>query len=335
MSITSSASVNPPTTTTLLSALGDYVWFDDDLDGQQDSSEPPVSGVTVQLLQNGVVIATTTTDGTGHYLFDNLIPGTYQVRFIAPDGSTLTTPNTGVDATDSDAGTNGYTGNYTLAPGERNLTVDAGIVRPIDLSLVKDVVAGAVRTGHTVSFTINVTNHGPVVEPGPLVVTDNLPIGLEYVSAAGTGWTCEVSGQVSSGQTITCTRPGPLAVGSTAPTITVSAKVLATTGTLKNTATVKGGRPETNYTNNTDGAEVELTPIDLAIDKSIASGSAGIGDTLVYRIVAWNNGPAVEAGPITVTDTLPTPPPPTNPSIPPVDGSEQHIFLPLLSSPAW
>ena len=45
--------------------------------------------------------------------------------------------------------------------------------------------------------------------------------------------------------------------------------------------------------------------------------------------------PQTHSAAIVVTDTLPTPPPPTNPYIPPVDGSEQHIFLPLLSSPAW
>ena len=47
-------------------------------------------------------------------------------------------------------------------------------------------------------------------------VTDTLPTGVTYVSAAGTGWTCTNSGNVS----VTCTRPA-LVTGATAPTITV------------------------------------------------------------------------------------------------------------------
>ncbi|MEN9892749.1 MAG: hypothetical protein RLY78_3044, partial [Pseudomonadota bacterium] len=110
--------------------LGDKVWLDADADGQQDAGEAGVANVTVQLLNAaGTVLATTTTDAAGNYLFDNLAPGAYTVKFVTPTGYTLTTANVGADATDSDANaTTGLTGTYTLNAGDANLTADAGLV---------------------------------------------------------------------------------------------------------------------------------------------------------------------------------------------------------------
>ncbi len=117
-------------------ALGDYVWVDTNKNGIQD--EPPSdgkNGVLVTLYRNGVAISTTTTANgpggdAGYYLFDNLLPGTYSVTFQLPGGFNFTLPNLGGDdAKDSDANqTTGATGDYTLAAGDRNLTVDAGLV---------------------------------------------------------------------------------------------------------------------------------------------------------------------------------------------------------------
>ncbi len=52
-----------------------------------DSSVYPVSGATVELLQDGVVIATTTTDEYGRFQFTGLAEGNYEVRTTANDGS--------------------------------------------------------------------------------------------------------------------------------------------------------------------------------------------------------------------------------------------------------
>ena len=115
-----------------LAGLGDFVWEDFNNNGQQDPGEPGVPGVTVKLKNEaGVVIATTTTNGSGFYSFTGLVPGTYSVMFNLPDGFEFTGTDQGDDATDSDAdpAMDGMTGNYTLAPGEFNMTIDAGLVR--------------------------------------------------------------------------------------------------------------------------------------------------------------------------------------------------------------
>ncbi|MCI9888961.1 carboxypeptidase regulatory-like domain-containing protein [Micrococcales bacterium 31B] len=124
-------------------SLGDYVWSDTNKDGNQDAGEPGVANVTVNLLdENGEVVATTTTDETGKYLFENLEPGTYSVEFVAPEGQVFTTPNQGDDATDSDADlTTGKTGTVVLNPGDNNLTVDAGLVpAPVEPASLGDYV---------------------------------------------------------------------------------------------------------------------------------------------------------------------------------------------------
>ncbi|MBK8055291.1 MAG: carboxypeptidase regulatory-like domain-containing protein [Saprospiraceae bacterium] len=115
--------------------IGDFVWEDKNGNGQQDSGELGISGVTVQLLdQNNNVIRTTTTSSTGAYEFDNLPPGTYYVRVTPPTGYSVTTPNSGNDNTDSDilVGSN-TTGAINLGAGQTNLTIDAGLLRPASL----------------------------------------------------------------------------------------------------------------------------------------------------------------------------------------------------------
>jgi uncharacterized surface anchored protein len=115
-------------------ALGNFVWNDLNNDGVQNLGEPGVSGVGVQLLDaiTGAVLATTTTDANGFYLFPNLDAGSYKVQFTnLPDGFTFApkdaTANGGDDTNDSDVDATGTTPTIVLAAAEVNLTVDAGI----------------------------------------------------------------------------------------------------------------------------------------------------------------------------------------------------------------
>ncbi len=119
-------------------SVGNRVWFDTNNDNLQTAGEPGVAGVTVSLLDNlGNTVATTITDANGNYLFTNVTPGTYSVRFSAPPGTTFVTANQGANGTgtgtagesdaDSDAGINGITGTFTVTTGQQIVNVDAGI----------------------------------------------------------------------------------------------------------------------------------------------------------------------------------------------------------------
>ena len=128
-------------------SLGNRVWIDNvDNNGVIDDGEPGVGGVTVQLIdpETGEVVATTTTDGEGYYLFTGLSDGDeYVVRIPASEfaeGGPLTgyvstegngeTPPDPDDDTDSDD--NGA--------GEKGANVDSA---PITLT------AGGEATGET------------------------------------------------------------------------------------------------------------------------------------------------------------------------------------------
>ncbi|MBG3788037.1 carboxypeptidase regulatory-like domain-containing protein, partial [Staphylococcus aureus] len=86
-------------------SLGDYVWYDSNKDGKQDSTEKGIKDVKVTLLnEKGEVIGTTKTDENGKYRFDNLDSGKYKVIFEKPAGLIQTGTNTTEDDKDADGG---------------------------------------------------------------------------------------------------------------------------------------------------------------------------------------------------------------------------------------
>ncbi len=123
-----------------LTSLGDFVWFDENHNGQQDPSESGVAGVIVALYgagQDGVKgggddylfdLQTTLSDGI--YLFQNIPAGIY---YVLLDPTTLpanyhpTAQNQGNDATDSDADAMGMTAEIALESGVVKLDVDFGL----------------------------------------------------------------------------------------------------------------------------------------------------------------------------------------------------------------
>ena len=95
-----------------LGSIGDYVWFDANGDGVQDSDETGIQGVIVTLTLPDGATQTTTTDENGLYLFDELPEGDYIVVVgDGPDGTVITTVDT-------------Y--NVDLAEGEDFLDADFG-----------------------------------------------------------------------------------------------------------------------------------------------------------------------------------------------------------------
>ena len=86
-------------------SIGDYVWTDQNNDGQQTAGELPIAGVKVYLYNGAgtVKLDSTVTDANGKYLFDSLLTGSYKVKFVAPAGTIPAKQNVGDDTKDSDA----------------------------------------------------------------------------------------------------------------------------------------------------------------------------------------------------------------------------------------
>ena len=116
----------------LYASLGDFVWDDLNANGIQDAGEPGIDGVTVNLLDGSgnPTGATTTTDNTGAYSFENLEPGDYSVEFVLPADYQFSPKDAGADDVDSDADTaTGKTDITTLVSGENDPTWDAGMYK--------------------------------------------------------------------------------------------------------------------------------------------------------------------------------------------------------------
>lgn len=114
-------------------AIGDTVWVDTNANGLQDIGEKGIESVKVYLYNDAnptVIIDSTTTNSAGYYLFNNLMAGSYHVRFVLPNGAVFTTSNTGSnDAKDSDANPiTGLAPSVTVVHNTRYLSYDAGII---------------------------------------------------------------------------------------------------------------------------------------------------------------------------------------------------------------
>ena len=129
--------------------IGDYVWFDTNRDGIQDAGEVGFNNVMVKLLTAGLdgtfgtlddeIVATETTSnnpsltGAGYYLFEDVMPGTYQIEFMSsslPNDYMFTLENQGGDDNlDSDANPlTGRTATFTVVAGQMDdLSFDAGV----------------------------------------------------------------------------------------------------------------------------------------------------------------------------------------------------------------
>lgn len=185
-----------------------------------------------------------------------------------------------------------------------NQTMSIPNVPVADLAITKSHTGNfTVSTSGT--YTLDVSNNGPNEATGTITVTDTLPAGLTYVSATGTGWTCGAVGQI-----VTCTRPGPLANGATAPSITLTVSVgAAAYPSVTNTVSVTSSDFDNVAGNSTNvGDPTTVLAPDLSTSTKtvldLSGGDANPGDVLRYTVTI-NETAGVLATGVTVTDNIP------------------------------
>ncbi len=113
-----------------LATVGSLVWIDANGNGIFDSGELPLGGVMVELMDTfDNVVDDMFTDGSGNYLFEDILPGPYYLRFTLPSGYDFTFPFSGSTALDSDVDGSNGTGTtpiFNLETGEQDLDWFAG-----------------------------------------------------------------------------------------------------------------------------------------------------------------------------------------------------------------
>ena len=128
--------------------IGDRVWYDEDMDGEQDAGEDGIPGVTVNLLDSSgaATLATVLTGVDGWYEFnieENGQPDNFVIQFELLPGYAFSPFDQVGDSLDSDARADGKTPSFEL--NGIDSSVDAGMYRvpaPAVLSLLGLGLAG-------------------------------------------------------------------------------------------------------------------------------------------------------------------------------------------------
>ncbi|MBK7601249.1 MAG: DUF11 domain-containing protein [Acidobacteria bacterium] len=207
-------------------------------------------------------------------------------------------------------------GTYDPTPDNNQDTVTTTPTPRADLSLVKSTQQSPIGAGGTVNYTYVLRNNGPSDSVAPIVLDDDLPAGVTFVSAntsgapgfacmAGAGPVAPAPG-VGSYTDFHCLMSSGSIPSGAQYTILVAAQIdpNANAGVLTNRAQVRGTTTDPDLTNNTSTSDVTVVRrADLAIVKQATPNAVKVGDQIVYTIKVTNNGPSnVRANEYQVTD---------------------------------
>jgi uncharacterized repeat protein (TIGR01451 family) len=181
--------------------------------------------------------------------------------------------------------------------GNDSDNLETTAVRKADLSVVKNDEGNDAIAGRDYSYTIDVTNNGPIDVAG-VFITDTLPVSTTFIPSAGS---CSEADGI-----VTC-NIGDLASGETvSQDLTVQVESSVAQGqSITNTVGVAGEVFDTAPGNNTDDVSTVVDRLtDLAISKSGVGATATAGVLYTYVITVTNEGDSDASG-VVVTDTLP------------------------------
>ena len=131
--------------------------------------------------------------------------------------------------------------------------------------------SGPVSIGGTVVFTLTVTNHGPSTVLAGTAMLDDLPAGLNFISAIGSGWSC------NNVDPVVCEYGADLAVGETAPPVLVTTTVASgASGTLTNTGTFTGIVDVEPMALMAAGADVALTAQPVVVTATAVASAVAV-----------------------------------------------------------
>jgi uncharacterized repeat protein (TIGR01451 family) len=210
---------------------------------------------------------------------------------------------TAADQTDVDS----TPGNQANTPNEDD--TDSVDVTPatIDLSLTKTVDVAAPNRNQQVTFTVTVSNAAGVADATGVVVTDQLPEGLTFVSSMPSQGSYNSTTGVWTVGTVNAGANATLQIVATVTTIGEkinSAEVTAADQTdIDSTPGNSNSQPGED-----DTASVSVTPAvaDLSLTKTVDNPSPNRGQNVTFTITLSNAAGSATATNVTVTDLLPS-----------------------------
>jgi uncharacterized repeat protein (TIGR01451 family) len=213
------------------------------------------------------------------------ITSTYQIPSNYPPGTPIANTATVSSPTPDPTPANNSSTATVLVP--------TGVA---DVAVTKTVDNAAPAVGTNVTFTITASDLGPSDATG-VVVTDVLPSGLTFVSAAPSQGTYAPATGVWS--------IGGILFG-TGKTLQIVATV-SQPGNIVNTATkTAGNETDPNPSNNSASAVVNgpAAIADIQVQKTVDNPAPAVGANVTFTITVTNAGPS-QATNVVVTDHLP------------------------------
>ncbi|WP_210486733.1 T9SS type A sorting domain-containing protein [Rufibacter aurantiacus] len=162
-----------------------------------------------------------------------------------------------------------------------------------DVAVTNLVSAGPYAIGKEFTYTVTVTNNGPLPATN-VIVTDKLDASqLQFVSSSDAAYNSNTGAW----------NVGTLAVGAS-KTLTITAKPVAL-GTFSTTASQTHTEADNVTSNNSASASITVQPsADIAVSNSVPKTSYYNGELVTFTITAQNLGPNAATG-VTITDKLP------------------------------
>ncbi|MFO0868385.1 MAG: DUF11 domain-containing protein [Pirellulales bacterium] len=166
---------------------------------------------------------------------------------------------------------------------------------PADLAVTKQVNNPTPNVGQQIQYTVTLTNNGPS-QATNVVVTDNLPAGVSFVSATPSQGTYNSQTGLWSVGTVNV---------QASATLTIVATVTQS-GVRINTATVTSAdQNDENPANNSGTAQIATPQVDLAVQKSVNDSTPDKNQNVTFTVTVQNNGPDTATG-VTIEDILPS-----------------------------
>ncbi len=183
-----------------------------------------------------------------------------------------------------------------------NTANDSNTVRSsADLAVTKTDGIATVSVGGSTTYTITLTNNGPVVVPAGIIVSDTIP-------ANTVGSEAEADCAITAG-VFRCTTTAPLAVGAVNTyQLTLTLLPAYATATLVNTAsitTLPALFTDPVAANNTATDTDAVPQANLSITKTDSTDPVNTGASFNYVLTVNNAGPSTATN-LTVSDTVPS-----------------------------
>lgn len=241
-------------------------------------TDPLPTGLTYQSATSTVGTCTEAGGTVECDLGDMAVGATAQITIVSVPqasliGTTITnTASVGSITPDPDTSNNSSSVN---TPIENNAYPTSS-----NVTIAKTPSNATPKIGDTITYALVVSNSGPDTARG-VSITDTLPTGLIYVSAAGPGSTCSYKAPV-----VGCTLPDIPSGGSVTVTLTA---IVADTGTIVNIASVTAANDREPGDNTATSPIVAgAATAKLQITKVASKQTVKVGQSVTYTIRVKN-----------------------------------------------